>query len=647
MALNVDLQIPESFVPGIPGLVVQSLDWADGISDLFELTLEFSSTEPALSMAALVGRQAEVSLPDEPFLSSIRGIVRRARQLTSEPTGISRYRATIVPQLWLATRRSNHRVFQDVTAPEVVAEVIARYGGLIPAPEFRLASSGTRHEYIAQYGETDHHLLLRLLGDEGMASFFDGSVGTGAWTIVGDTSVFRRALPRPIPFVEASGLERSPGIPHAQGAESTSRMTTGSVNLRDFDADNPRFLLEASANSTAFANEAELEDSEFAVGDFRDGSAGGDLARRRLAALAAKRTQLRFETSFAVSAGTTWSLTGHPRADLDQAWLVLRSRLTMRSESGRVVSRRVLDCVDARTPFLPPRRAKPRIAGAQTARVVASAGSAGKEIDVDAMGRVLVEFRWDRRDLGEGSSRRVRVAQAWAGAGYGLVTLPRVGDEVVVTYLDGDPDQPLVVGRVHNAIDRTPLDLPAQDTVSVWRSRSSPGGAGFNQISMDDAAGAERLDVRAQRDFRLDVGNDAELNVLGNTNTRISGNSGTNVQGGAAVGTGGPVNLDAPSVTINTATLSATATTMHFSAGDRLDESANHRIAAGGIYLQGSSVVQAVGPHFHVFCDDIVVKGANFTIEASGGITITSGGDIAMTAAGVVDIKGATIKLNS
>ncbi|MEJ7729891.1 MAG: type VI secretion system tip protein TssI/VgrG, partial [Polyangiaceae bacterium] len=439
MALNVDVQIPDPLARGIPGLVVHSLDWTDAISELFELTLEISSTDPALRMAALVGRQAAVALPDEPFLSSIRGMVRRARQLTCEPAGLSRYQLTIVPPLWLATRRSNHRVFQDATVPEVVVEVIARYEGRIPRADFKLASPGTRREYVAQYGETDHDLLLRLLADEGMASFFEAG-GAGAWTVVGDTSVFRSALPRPIPFVEPSALERPPGSPHAQRAQSTSRITTGAVNLRDFDADNPRFLLEARAGSAAFTNEAELEESEFAVGDFREGGAGESLARRRLAALTAKRTQLRCETSFAVSAGTTWALSGHPRADFDRAWLVVRSRLTMRSEDGRVVSRRVLDCIDASTPFLPPRREKPRIAGAQTARVVASTGSTGKEIDVDAMGRVLVEFRWDRRDLGEGSSRRVRVAQAWAGPGYGLVTLPRVGDEVVVTYLDGDPD---------------------------------------------------------------------------------------------------------------------------------------------------------------------------------------------------------------
>ncbi len=171
--------------------------------------------------------------------------------------------------------------------------------------------------------------------------------------------------------------------------------------------------------------------------------------------------------------------------------------------------------------------------------------SNGEEIDVDAYGRVLIEHPWDRRDVGSGAtSRRVRVAQGWAGAGFGFVMLPRVGEEVVIAYLDGDPDEPLVVGRVHNALVATPLDLPGDKTLSVWRSRSSPGSDGYNQILMDDAAGAERLEMHAQHDFTQAVGNDAARTVVGNDTSAVQGDQSSQVQGDQSGSVDGDKDID-------------------------------------------------------------------------------------------------------
>ncbi len=290
-------------------------------------------------------------------------------------------------------------------------------------------------------------------------------------------------------------------------------------------------------------------------------------------------------------------------------------------------------------PFRPPRRAKPRVHGTQTAFVV---GGYGKEIDVDPLGRVDVEFRWDRRDRKIGGlSRRVRVSQGWAGPGSGFVMLPRVGDEVIVSYLDGDPDEPIVIGRVHNAVIATPLTLPKEQTQSVWRSRSSPGGAGFNQILMEDAAGAERLDLRAERDFRTDTGRNSATTVGVDQSTKIGGHSSIVVAGTQSISAGavaisaGPYKINAQTVTINA------SVAMTRSAGDVMkDNSTNHFIETGGLWVSATSIVQMMASR-------ILLQGDAEVTLVSGGsaITITPGG-ITIASKGPVTVTGSIIKLN-
>jgi type VI secretion system secreted protein VgrG len=280
-------------------------------------------------------------------------------------------------------------------------------------------------------------------------------------------------------------------------------------------------------------------------------------------------------------------------------------------------------------------------------------GAEGEEINVDASGRVEVEFRWDRRDRHTGgTSRRVRVAQGWAGAGYGLVMLPRVKDEVVVAYLDGDPDEPLIVGRVHNAVSTSPLHLPGDKTISVWRSHSSPGGAGYNQILMDDKAGAERLELHAQRDFKQVVERDAETVVVGdekrtvkgNRSVQVVGNQSDGVEGDKDICAKGRLDISGKDVFVSANDELSLYSREHItvtSGGNRDDyANGNHAVAADALFLKGRSGVQVVGPKIHVFGGDEIhlqVGGSSIHITA-GGIKIASAGD--------VEINGATIKLN-
>jgi type VI secretion system secreted protein VgrG len=537
MVLNVTLSFPASAASAgaspvvAERLTVRRCTLSEPISQLFHMTVEVLSPDPAIDERAVVGQPVAVALADEPFVKEVRGIVRRMVQRTSVPSGESLYAWAIVPPLWLTTRRRDRRIFQNLSVPEIVKAVLAdpTYGGRIPPPRELLGGATfAAREYVVQHDETDHAFLTRILGDEGIASFFDHTNGS-AWTLIADTSTSAPSLTGPIPFSDPTHPNPLVGdaqIPHVQTAVITTSVETSAVTIRDYDFERPDIVLEAKKAidaGAAFANEFPLEAYTFEVGKFTEQAPGDARAEAMLDTDRNDRRRILCTATFALPPGTRLPLVDHPRADLAGEFLVMSAHMTV-DASG--TTRHDLELVDLRERFRPGRLPKPRIHGTQTAFVV---GAEGEEIDVDAYGRVEVEFRWDRRT--GGTSRRVRVAQAWAGAGFGLVMLPRVNDEVIVAYLDGDPYQPIIVGRVHNALATPPLKLPAEKTLSVWRSKSSPRSDGFNQILMDDQAGAERLELHAQRDFRLETGHDAVTTVGNDQTVHVGGNQTLTVDG--------------------------------------------------------------------------------------------------------------------
>jgi type VI secretion system secreted protein VgrG len=655
MALNVTLTFPRTRVAGFD---VEQLELRQGVSELFELTLQVLTKDPEVDMAAVVGEAIEAQLEDEALLPRVQGIVRRVRQMTSEPTGVSRYELIVVPPLWMTTRRRDHRIFRDSSVPEIVAAVLAGYGGRIPPPVSALSGSHPKREYTVQYAETDHDFVFRLLADEGIAAFFDHA-NRSAFTLVDDTTVFTPTVSSSIPFVAPSN--QTPTTAHIQGVTVTSSVETSAIGLRDYDFQKPEFILQARApagkTGTAggagddfFTNESNLEVYEFEVGNFSLQTEADARAEQLFQEARASSRVLSCASSFGLAAGTRFTLVGHPRADVDGDLLVVRARMVSRSQSSASLTKHTLECIPAATLFRPRRLPKPRIFGTQTAFVV---GAPGEEIDVDEFGRVQIEFRWDRRDLhSAGTSRRVRVSQGWAGANFGFVMLPRVNEEVIVAYLDGDPDEPIIVGRVHNAFVTSPLKLPEQKTRSLWKSRSTPNSEGFNAILMEDLAGQELLALRAERDFRSDTGRNA-LTVVGvDATSRIGGSNNVSVKGAQSVSVGGSDTKDIGGPQKITAdsffhesrsfyTILGSDGTVWIDASERIDTSkVKHHIESPEIYLKGNSVIQAVAPTFHVFA------GQEIHLQAGGSsIHITPGG-IDIKSAGPVKINGSVVKLN-
>ena len=650
MPLNVTVSFPSSAEASAvvaSGLKVRRYELRETMGELFELTLEVLSTDPAIAERAIAGQAAVAGFADEPFVTQVSGIVRQVEQRTAVPTGDSLYAWTVVPPLWLTTRRRDHRIFQDMSVPAIVEAVLAGYGGRIPAPATLLGDHPPR-EYVVQYAETDWAFLSRILADEGIASFFDHGAGS-AWTLIDDTAASAPdRTSGAIPFRDPSVMNDL-GAPHVQTAILRSAVETSAVTLRDYDFEKPAFELGAkkASDGEAFANESPLEAYTFEVGAFTREAPGDARAARVLEADRAARRRVLCTASFMLPPGTRMSMVDHPRDDLDADFLVVRGSTMVDADHERTHE---LELMDLGQRFRPALRPKARIHGTQTAFVMSANG---EEIDVDTYGRVLVQHRWDRRDAQSGAtSRRVRVSQGWAGAGYGLVTLPRQGDEVIVAYLDGDPDQPLVVGRVHNALSTTPLNLPGEKAISVWRSRSTPGGGGFNQILMDDKAGAERLESHAQQDSKQVTERDAET-VVGRNETRtVKGNRTLHTVGNQTESVDGDKDIDAKgALDLHGKTVSMVSdTTLDLYSGGHMqiscatnrddDTTGNHAIAADALFVKGGSGVQVVAPKIDVF------GGEEIHLQVGGSsIDITSGG-IKITSAGDVEVTGAVVKLN-
>jgi type VI secretion system secreted protein VgrG len=649
MALNVSLTFSDAPVSPIAGLVVHRYALRDAISELFECRMIVASTDSALDMATVVGQPVVIDFSDEPFLPQVSGLVNRVRQLTTGfPTpsaaAASHYEIDVVPRLWLTTRRREHRIFQKKNTREIIDEVLGGYHGRIPKVAASLADQNLpMREYRVQYGETDHDFIFRILAEDHISSFFDHASGS-VFTLCDDTSVMTRKQVSSVPFAPTSGLNA--GTSHVSNILVASRLETSAVTLRDYDYENPPLKpLQGKAQASAaglLVNESKLEEYRYEVGAFRSPVEGDATATRDLAARRSLAQVFSCETNFALQVGSRFATSNHPRSEPNAGLLVVHTHVL--ADDGSVQPgtiaipgvTHVLECIDEKVAFVPARSPRPRIHGTQTAFVIGDAPEG--TVEVDAMGRVKLAFRWDRRDPTSGApTRMVRVSQAWAGSGFGLVTLPRVGDEVVVSYADGDPDEPLVVGRVHNATVVTPLNLPEKDkALAVWRSRSfsaSGPGSGFNQVLMDDTQGAERLELHAERDFKSETGRNAGTSVGVNESKEVGGSSSTKIAGAYSL-TAGSTAISTGAYTLDADTIDETGKThINTTTNLRTDESQFHSIHATGLYLKADGAMS------------LTVGGSEIDLDGDS-IKLSNGGSSIKITAGEIVIVSPMIKLN-
>ncbi|QSQ12499.1 type VI secretion system Vgr family protein [Myxococcus landrumensis] len=437
-----------------------------------------------------------------------------------------RHRARVVPRLWTLKYMKRSRIFQNLSVPDIAQKVL-KDGNV----EFRLALSGSysKREYCVQYRESNLDFLLRLFEEEGIVFFFEHGQG-------GHTLVLTDAPSAHEPLVGESKLVFREESRMVAGADSVQTFSSrleiqpGAVMLRDYNFLTPAVDLSTDAQSDD--GDAVLEVYDY-PGRYSDAGGGKSYSKIRLEELRARaETATGTSASRRLTPGYVFELDEHPRPALNGEYLILSVShegrqpevlVDVRSVQGGGESsgyRSEFTCQRSSVPFRPERRTeRPRIGGAQTAVVV---GPAGEEIHTDEHGRIKVQFHWDREGKGDDkSSCWIRVSQAWAGPGWGALYLPRIGQEVVVEFLEGDPDRPLVTGSVYNGHNPPPLSLPDEKTKSTLRSSSSPGGDGFNELRFEDAAGSEEVFFHAQKDFNIVVENDKSQKVGGNETLRV------------------------------------------------------------------------------------------------------------------------------
>jgi type VI secretion system secreted protein VgrG len=525
MAISLNKRTLQLTTPlGPDALLPERVQISDQLSQPFEWTLDLLSESGELNTDDILGKDVTLSfkLPATDAPRYFHGFVTEFAQ-TGYRRRLHEYQATVRPWFWFLTRTSDCRIFQQKSIPDIFEQVVKKNG----FTDYRLKLSGTHKpwDYCVQYRETDFNFLSRLLEQDGIHYFFEHSQGRHVLVLCDDsTTLGTVAGYEAVPFFPPDGsLGQSPGD-HFDAWSVTRSVQPGAYSTTDYNFETPNMSLSGKSQQSRKHARAgfEMFDYPSAPAVLKPDDTK-QIAKLRLEELQAQFMVARGRGDAAgVAAGWRFKLTQHPRHDMNMEYLVTAVSLVFQAppldaggagDLGPEVSVTV-DAIDAKTPYRPPRvTPKPVIQGAQSAVVV---GASGAEIDTDKYGRVRVQFPWDRYGKhDENSSCWVRVAQLWAGNNWGAIHIPRIGQEVLVSFLEGDPDRPIITGRVYNADSMPPYTLPDNATQSGIKSRSSKGGSSenFNEIRFEDKKGSEELYLHAEKDLTIVVEHDRSKKV--------------------------------------------------------------------------------------------------------------------------------------
>jgi type VI secretion system secreted protein VgrG len=434
------------------------------------------------------------------------------------------WQATIKPWLWFLTRTADCRIFQDMTVPDIVEAVFKDHAAIADF-EFKLVKSYRRRVYCVQYRESDFNFVARLLEDEGIYWYFVHGPSGHKLMLVDDAGSHDDVEGQTVfPHYENSG-QAPPDSEYVSHWRFAHEVQAGKSVLASYDFERPTTELLVNTEHARSHDQADLEMFDW-QGEWVQRADGQHLADVRIDEMQCRWQRCSASSNaHTLATGQCFELDGHTRADQNQKYLLTQVQLSAFDAAGESGgSAGEVKCSFSAQPatqqFRPPRQTpKPFVQGPQTAVVT---GPGGEEIFTDKYGRVKVRFHWDRNgDKKEKSSCWVRVSTPWAGKSFGFVQIPRIGQEVVVDFLEGDPDQPLITGRVYNAENMPPWELPANATQSGILTRSSKGGAygNANAIRFEDKKGDEQLWIHAEKNQDIEVEND-ETHWVGHDRTK-------------------------------------------------------------------------------------------------------------------------------
>jgi type VI secretion system secreted protein VgrG len=420
------------------------------------------------------------------------------------------YRARIVPALWRLSLKQNCRIFQEEKITEIIEKILKE--GEIESDRYNIPGKVKGNcevkTYSVQYRETDMNFISRLLEEEGIFYFYEHAEDKHVW-LLGDDPVSYKTISGNEEVLFSDAESMVPKEDFINVFALSCQVHSGKITLRDFNFEKSLVDLTAQDEKDPYKK---LEVYDY-PGEYLEEGVGKKLAKMRLEeATMFKEKAVGKSNCFRFAPGFTFKLKGHTTSALNKEYLIVENMhrgtqpqvLEERAAAGGTDYSNEFVCIDSSIVFRPVRRTpKPIVEGVQTAMVV---GPKSEEIYTDKHGRVKVQFHWDREGkYDEKSSCWVRVAQSMAGRNWGSMYLPRIGHEVIVSFIEGDPDRPIITGSVYNSEAVPPYELPAEKTKSTYKSYSTPDGDGFNEIRFEDKKGEEQVFIHAENAHDLRV----------------------------------------------------------------------------------------------------------------------------------------------
>lgn len=515
-------------------LILQGLSGEEGIGRLFRFRLDLASSEPAIAANDILGKAVtcKIALKDKPP-RFINGYVVRFGPGEAKTRDYTRYVAEIVPWLWFLSHTTDCRVWQNKTSKQILETIFSDAG--FTAFDWALEGDPPQREYVIQYNESDFDFACRLMEEDGLFWYFVHA--DGAHTLkIGNSNAA---------FPESGGAKLVSALAH-DGVDTHGGTTVeevwlpGKVATAEYEFRASQNVLTAEANSVLGRPEADKFEVFVWPGRYPTTARGANAAsaadgdpikQRMIEAIEAQSARVSF------SSGAAWLAPGHritigtyaDDASADRT-LVVETQAHQAVDESHLNARAIpsyscgVVAFPADLTYRPALRSKPPVMPGLMSAVVV--GPSGEEIHVDEFGRVKVQFHWDR--LGgkdDNASCWCRLSQAWAGEGWGMFHFPRVGTEVLVGFLDGDPDHPVVIGALHNGQKTVPIPLPDEKTKTGIITRSSTGGgtSDFNALWFDDKAGSEKVYFQAQKDYERLVKNNETVHVKADRSFKVDG----------------------------------------------------------------------------------------------------------------------------
>ena len=656
-------------------LLLTGFSGREAISRLFSFHLDLLTEQGPIDFTNIIGKNVTISIvksDDTPRY--FNGMVSRFALSGSDQT-FMHYQMEIVPWTWMLTRYADCKIFHNLAVGDIIQQVFSDRS----FTDFKISLSGSYSpmEYCVQYRETDFNFISRLMEQNGIFYFFEHEQGKHTMVIADSASIHQSC-----PGFESAGFNLTAGGLDSDDVVNSwnleQELRSGKYTLTDYNFETPSASLLASESTVYDVG----GNSGFEIFDYP-----GDYLNRGDGTAAAKLRMQEEEASHLVAHGSSvcrafttgykFDLTDHPIESMNATYVLTEIQhvatvgsnyATGGDEEGGSYSNQ-FTCIQSSVPFRPARLTpKPFVQGPQTALVVDqnpdSSGSAGgEEIWVDKYGRVVVQFPWDRKG---GCSCWVRVSQEWAGQGWGSITIPRIGQEVIVSFLEGDPDRPIITGRVYNATQTVPYELPANQTRSTFMTRSSKGGSAstYNELRFEDKTGKEQVFVRAQfdqdnyvtndsrewignnrslvvtKDQMESVGGDRHEEITGKNILKIGGERQEQVAGNETIKIGGDRNEEVSG---------KEAIKIGGDANSTIGANLNQKVGANLSIQVGANLYEKSGANFaHEAGAMIHLKaGATMVLEAGAEICLKVGGNFITISPAGVSIVGTLVMINS